>query len=426
MQRPESMSAVDASAAIERGSLTCEALARACLERIATREPIVHAWRELDADRMLTRARALDRAQRQGPLHGLPVAIKDIIATADFPTRYGSSIYADHRPSADAACVSLVMEQGAVIPGKTVTTEFAYFQPGPTANPKNPRHTPGGSSSGSAAAVADWMVPLALGTQTAGSVIRPAAFCGIVGFKPTYGRLNLTGVKPFAPSLDTLGCFARDVGDVELLRSALTGAAYQPLRPPAARVRVGVYRAREWSSAQLPAQQAVLDVAEHLLREADVRDVDVPGADAATDAQAIVMAFEAAHSLGYEFRTHRDALSVRLVELIETGLRVRYADYVAAQQAAASARMAFRAAFDAHDVLLTPSAPGEAPAGLDATGDPIFNRGATMLGVPAITLPVGIGQHELPIGVQLIGVWDRDRELLEIAQWVYARVRATC
>ena len=223
MQRPESMSAVDASAAIERGSLTCEALARACLERIATREPIVHAWRELDADRMLTRARALDRAQRQGPLHGLPVAIKDIIATADFPTRYGSSIYADHRPSADAACVSLVMEQGAVIPGKTVTTEFAYFQPGPTANPKNPLHTPGGSSSGSAAAVADWMVPLALGTQTAGSVIRPAAFCGIVGFKPTYGRLNLTGVKPFAPSLDTLGCFARDVGDVELLRSALTG-----------------------------------------------------------------------------------------------------------------------------------------------------------------------------------------------------------
>jgi Asp-tRNA(Asn)/Glu-tRNA(Gln) amidotransferase A subunit family amidase len=188
---------------------------------------------------------------------------------------------------------------------------------------------------------------------------------------------------------------------------------------------VGVYRAREWSSAQLPAQQAVLDVAEHLLREADVRDVDVPGADAATDAQAIVMAFEAAHSLGYEYRTHRDALSVRLVELIETGLRVRYADYVAAQQAAASARMAFRAAFDAHDVLLTPSAPGEAPAGLDATGDPIFNRGATMLGVPAITLPVGIGQHELPIGVQLIGVWDRDRELLEIAQWVYARVRAT-
>ena len=234
MQRPESMSAVDASAAIERGSLTSEALARACLERIATREPIVHAWRELDADRMLTRARALDRGQRQGPLHGLPVAIKDIIATADFPTRYGSSIYADHRPSADAACVSLVTEQGAVIPGKTVTTEFAYFQPGPTANPKNPRHTPGGSSSGSAAAVADWMVPLALGTQTAGSVIRPAAFCGIVGFKPTYGRLNLTGVKPFAPSLDTLGCFARDVGDVELLRSALTGAAYQPLRTPAA------------------------------------------------------------------------------------------------------------------------------------------------------------------------------------------------
>jgi len=426
MQRPESMSALDAAAAIERGSLTCEALARACLERIATREPVIHAWRELDAESTLARARELDRCHRLGPLHGLPIAIKDIIATADFPTGYGSSIYADYRPPADAACVSLVKAQGAVIAGKTVTTEFAYFQPGPTANPVNPRHTPGGSSSGSAAAVADWMVPLALGTQTAGSVIRPAAFCGIVGFKPTYGRLNLTGTKPFAPSLDTLGCFARDVGDIELLRSALTGETYRPLQPPAARVRVGIYRSREWNVAQPSTQQAVLDVAEHLRSGADVRDVDVPDADAATDAQATVMAFEAAQSLGYEYRVHRDALSPRLVELIETGLAVRYADYVAAQHAAASARSAFRATFDAHDVLLTPSAPGEAPAGLDATGDPIFNRGATMLGVPAVTLPVGKGDNGLPIGVQLIGAWDGDRELLAVAEWLYARVRADC
>jgi Asp-tRNA(Asn)/Glu-tRNA(Gln) amidotransferase A subunit family amidase len=424
MQRPESMSALDAAAAIERGSLTCEALARACLERIAAREPVVHAWRELDAERMLARARELDRSPRMGPLHGLPVAIKDIIATADFPTRYGSTIYEDHQPPADAACVSLVKAQGAVIPGKTVTTEFAYFQPGPTANPVNSHHTPGGSSSGSAAAVADWMVPLALGTQTAGSVIRPAAFCGIVGFKPTFGRLNLTGAKPFAPNLDTLGCFARDVGDIELLRSALTGDAYRPLQPPAARVRVGVYRSREWSIAEPQAQQVVLDVAEHLRSDADVLDVDVPAADAATDAQAIVMAFEAAQSLSHEYRAHRDALSPRLVGLIESGRAVSYADYVTALRAAAGARTAFRAVLDAYDVLLMPSAPGEAPRGLAATGDPIFNRGATMLGVPAITLPVGKGDHGLPLGVQLIGAWDRDRDLLAIAHWLYARVRA--
>src|SRR4051794_40134883 len=214
MKHPETLSALEAAAAIERGTLTCEALAHACLERIAAREAVVHAWRELDPARTLACARALDRQPRRGPLQGVPVAIKDIIATADWPTRHGSPIYADAVPVADAACVSLVRAQGGLIAGKTVTTEFASFHPGPTANPRNPLHTPGGSSSGSAAAVADSMVPLGLGTQTAGSIIRPAAFCGIVGFKPTFGRLNVTGIKPFAPSLDTLGCFARDVADV--------------------------------------------------------------------------------------------------------------------------------------------------------------------------------------------------------------------
>jgi Asp-tRNA(Asn)/Glu-tRNA(Gln) amidotransferase A subunit family amidase len=246
MQRPETMTALQAAAAIERGSLTCEALARACLERIAMREPFIHAWRELDPARTLARARELDRMPRRRPLHGLPVAVKDIIATTDFPTRHGSPIYSGHTPVADASCVAMLRSAGAVIPGKTVTTEFAYYQPGPTANPANPGHTPGGSSSGSAAAVADFMVPVGLGTQTAGSVIRPAAYCGIVGFKPTFGRLNLAGVKPFAPSLDTLGCMARDVADIELLRAVLTGEAYQSLEASLAHLRIGVYRTAEW------------------------------------------------------------------------------------------------------------------------------------------------------------------------------------
>jgi Asp-tRNA(Asn)/Glu-tRNA(Gln) amidotransferase A subunit family amidase len=423
MQSPESMTALCAVTAIEHGALTCEALARACLARIAAREPIVHAWRELDAQRMLERARDLDRGPRVGLLHGLPVAIKDIISTADFPTRYGSSIYADHHPPANAACVSLIEEQGAIIPGKTVTTEFAYFQPGPTTNPVNPSHTPGGSSSGSAAAVADFMVPLALGTQTAGSVIRPAAFCGIVGYKATYGRLNLTGIKPFAASLDTLGCFARDVDDVELVRSALSGDEYRPLPSLTTRPRIGVCRSTKWV-AESDAERAVRDALALLRNDADVREFDASCIDAATDAQAIVMAFEAAQSLHYEYRVHRDALSARLAELIETGRRIRWADYIAALDAARGARRSLRAAFESHDVLLSPRAPGEAPMGLDATGDPIFNRGVTMLGLPAVTLPAGVGEHEMPLGVQLIGREDCDRELLSIARWIHARTRS--
>ena len=424
MQSPESMSASSAVTAIERGALTCEALARACLARIAAREPIVHAWRELDAQRMLARARELDRGSRRGLLHGLPVAIKDIIATADFPTRYGSSIYDDYRPPADAACVSLIQAQGAVIPGKTVTTEFAYFKPGPTTNPVNPRHTPGGSSSGSAAAVADFMVPLALGTQTAGSVIRPAAFCGIVGYKATHGRFNLTGVKPFAPSLDTLGCFAREVDDVELLRSALSAHEYRPLPTPAARLRIGLCRSPTWDVVESDAERAVRDVLALLRNDVDVRDFDASPIDAATDAQAVVMAFEASQSLHYEYRVHRGALSARLAELIETGRRVQWADYIAALGAAATARRSMRAAFEVHDVLLTPSAPGEAPIGLEATGDPIFNRGVTMLGLPAVTLPAGHGARQMPLGVQLIGAWDSDRELLAFARSIHARIRS--
>lgn len=425
MMRPEMMSALHAAAAIERGTLTCEALARACLERIDAREPGVHAWREFDAARTLARARELDRLPRQGLLHGLPVAIKDIIATADLPTRHGSPIYANDVPDADAACVSLVRAQGALIPGKTVTTEFAYYQPGPTANPRNPLHTPGGSSSGSAAAVADWMVPLGLGTQTAGSIIRPAAFCGIVGFKPTFGRLNVTGIKPFAPSLDTLGCLARDVADVELLRSALTGGAYRPLEAPAARLRVGVYRSADWPEAQASSQRAVLDVADALRPDADVGDVDpLPDGQAATDAQRVIMAFESAQSLGYEYRAHRDALSARLAELLEAGLNIGYDEYVSAQHDAARARDALRGVLADYDVLITPGAPGEAPVGLDATGDPVFNRLWTMLGVPAVTVPVMSGPSGMPIGVQLIGAWDRDRELLAIAHRIEERVRA--
>jgi Asp-tRNA(Asn)/Glu-tRNA(Gln) amidotransferase A subunit family amidase len=234
----------------------------------------------------------------------------------------------------------------------------------------------------------------------------------------------MTGIKPFAPSLDTLGCFARDVADVELLRTALTGDAYRPLGAPDHRLRVGVYRSVDWTRADASSQQAVLDVARVLARQADLRDVDpLPQPHATADAQRIIMAFEAARSLGHEYRTHRNALSARLAELLDAGSGIGYADYEAAQQVAAATRDALRVALADRDVLITPSAPGEAPVGLDGTGDPAFNRLWTMFGVPAVTIPVADGPNGLPIGVQLIGPWDQDRELLTIAQWLDARVR---
>ena len=231
-----SLSGVDIAARIARGELTCEAVARACLARIAEREPVLHAWAFIDEELVLAAAQRLDAARERGPLHGVPVGIKDIIDTADMPTQMGSPIYAGYRPAADAACVGLLRAAGALIAGKTVTAEFAGSHPGPTTNPHDPARTPGGSSSGSAAAVAAGMIPIALGTQTGGSVHRPASYCGIVGFKPTRALVNRGGVKPAAEKLDVVGILARDLDDVRLAFAALTNVAP---RAAAARVRPG-------------------------------------------------------------------------------------------------------------------------------------------------------------------------------------------
>src|SRR5207248_9308092 len=217
------LSATAAARKLHAREITAEKLLRHCLERIGEREPVVHAWTFIDAEAAIRHAQKLDAHATTGLLHGLPIAVKDLMDTADMPTAYGSPIYANHRPAADAACVALARAAGAVVVGKTVTTEFATFHPGPTCNPRNPMHTPGGSSSGSAAAVADWMVPLAFGTQTAGSIIRPAAYCGVVGYKPTYGTINRVGTKMISDTLDTLGALARTVADAALFVAALSG-----------------------------------------------------------------------------------------------------------------------------------------------------------------------------------------------------------
>jgi Asp-tRNA(Asn)/Glu-tRNA(Gln) amidotransferase A subunit family amidase len=418
MTEPHDLSVVAAAAEIAAGRLTAEALVESCLARIAEREPTVGAWEFLDRVQARTQARALDRGPRRGPLHGVPVGIKDIIDTQDMPTGCGSPIYRDRRCAWDAACVALLRAAGAVILGKTVTTEFAYFQPGKTANPHNSQHTPGGSSSGSAAAVADRMVPAALGTQTAGSIIRPAAFCGVVGYKPTFGSFSLAGIKPFSPSLDTLGVFARAVEDLPLLRRALLGAEEQS--PPPAPPRIGLCRTAHWSVAE-PATHNAIEQAATQLAAAGAAVTETEGAadfGALTEAQKIIMAFEAARSYASELLFHKAAVSTKLRELAAAGLACPMADYGRAQALAEDARRKLDDRFREVDVMLAPSAIGEAPKGLGATGDPIFNRTWTLLHVPTITLPLFTGPSGLPAGIQLIGRRGDDARLIAAAAWV--------
>ena len=422
MDALNSLTATEAAAEIANGRITSEALVAACLERIAARESAVGAWQALEPEAALDQARQRDREPARGPLHGVPVGIKDIIDTADLPTEFGTSIYAGHRPAWDAACVAALRAAGAVILGKTVTTEFAYFEPRKTANPHDPSRTPGGSSSGSAAAVADSMVPLALGTQTAGSVIRPAAFCGVLGYKGTYGLFNMGGIKAFAPSLDTLGGIARSVADLELLNRVLVGAempAPQFDPPP----RIGLCRTHEWPQASDESRQAV-ERAAALFNDAGaaVAEAVLPSSFAdLCGAQARVLAFESARTFFYEWMHHRQRISAKLAETIEQGLACDYRAYRAALALGEAARREIETLFAEHDVLLAPSAVGEPPT-KDSTGDPLFNRLWTFLHVPCINVPGFSGPNGLPVGVQLIAARHNDRGLLAAAAWAAARI----
>lgn len=420
-------SALDAVTALAQGRLTCEALVGACLDRIAAREPEVHAWTHLAAEAALAEARRLDRQSDGGPLKGLPIGVKDLIDTADMPTTYGSPLYAGHRPVRDASCVALARSAGAIVLGKTVTTEFAYFEPGPTTNPHNPGHTPGGSSSGSAAAVADGMVPLAFGTQTAGSIIRPAAFCGCVGYKPTYGLLDATGIRPFAWSLDTLGVFAADVADAAFFASVL--AARPDLRVDGrdrGGPRIGVCRTPEWSAADASSQTALMLAAERLGKAgAFLRVVVLPSLfERLGRAQWTVMAYEAARSVHPEMRSRPEGVSPGMRALADAGMALSSSDYDDAKGLAGQARSVLAGEMDGLDLLLVPATCGEAPEGLASTGDPLFNRGWTLLGAPAVSLPHGAGPKGLPLAVQLVGRRGGDGSLLAAAAWAERVLRA--
>ena len=417
-------SLIEVVAAISRRELTCEALVHECLARIEAREPLVHAWAHLDPQQALAQARALDAGTAVNPLHGVPVGVKDVFDTFDMPSAYGSPIYAGQRPAADAAVVALLRGSGGMVLGKTVTTEFATFTPGVTTNPHNPAHTPGGSSSGSAAAVADGMVLAAFGTQTIGSVIRPAAFCGVVGYKPSFGLLPRVGVKAISDCLDTVGCFTRSVADATYFVGAL---ARRPLMVGSdiAAPRIGLCLTAQWPHA-LPETQALFEALGPRLSAAGAfaRDFAMPAIyDGINAAQDVIAAVEMAACLADEHRRFRALLSQRLRERLDDGVAVRVVEYDAALTLARQCRSGFAAAIEGFDVLVTPSAPGEAPAGLASTGDPVFNRTWSLMHTPSVQVPITLGPKGLPLGLQVVGRIGDDARTLAAAHWIETRLR---
>lgn len=421
MTEPCDLTALAARRAIAAGQLNAEALARSCLERVEAREPEVQAWEALDAEALLAQARQCDSGGANGLLHGLPLGVKDIIATAGLPTGNGSPIYAGAMLPFDAAVVALTRLAGGVVMGKTVTTEFACYQPGKTRNPRNPAHTPGGSSSGSAAAVAAGMVPLALGTQTAGSVVRPAAFCGVVGYKPSYGLIEAAGVKTLARNLDTVGVFTRSVADAALYVEAVTGV---PLLEAAERAQcpavIGLCRSPAWPAAS-PAMQAAFEALPERLAPmgARVRDVELPAPfPDALAAQERIMAHEAFRALSHEWFAHREQLSRKLAAMLEQGREIPRATYEADLALRAACRAMIAGVFADVDVLLVPSAPGAAPRWEEGTGNPAFNRLWTLLGTPCVNVPGLRDEQGLPLGVQVVAAPGADARALAAAAWL--------
>ena len=424
MSTANELSAAEAVARLQSGSLTAESLTEACLDRIAARQSI-KAWAYLDPDYALAQARAADGAGRPGLLAGLPVGVKDVIDTADMPTEHGSPIYRGNRPFADAACVALIRSAGGTILGKTVTTEFANRFPGATVNPHNPAHTPGGSSSGSAAGVADFQMPVGLGTQTGGSTIRPAAFCGVVGYKPSLGEFSRSGIKLQCPNLDTLGVICRSLDDIALMRAVLIGMPHRRIDRAGGVPRIGVCRTPGWDGADA-ATQGLIERTASALAKAGAAVSNVAFAAEIADIGAHhrrIFNYEAARNYAYEYDNHHDRVSAVLRDTVLTpGRQLPLDDYIEALETAEAFRRHLDDIFAGVDVLLTPSTAGEAPEGFGSTGDPRFNSIWTLGWVPCVTLPAGTGPKGLPLGIQLVGARFADEALLDAAAWVEARL----
>jgi len=426
--------AVKLAQMIAIGEASPETVTRSFIDAIREREHEVQAFAWFDADQALAAARMLHLVSRRGPLHGLPFAVKDNIDTQDMPTGYGSPIYEGHRPDIDAICVAQLKGAGGFVLGKTVSAELANFTPGPTRNPLGLEHTPGGSSSGSAAAVAAHFAPLALGTQTAGSVIRPAAFCGVVGYKPSHGVLPRAGIKPVSDMLDEVGVFARSVEDAALAAAIMAAKpAWKELPHDGLRGAspvIGLVPTSQ-ANAAAPSMLAALDnVFRHLLQRGARRaDITWPRVfDGLFAAQRNVQLFETARALAAEFAYRRSQLSGRLIALIEQGRALSVDEYAAALQLRRACVAAIDSLFGAADLIVTPSAPGEAPKGIGSTGDPVFNRPWQLLGCPMISIPIpgalGRGESGLPLGVCLVGRPGEDARLWAAAGWIEAKLRS--
>jgi len=421
----QTQGALELAHALRDGRITAEAAATHCLKRVAATEAAVQAWTFIDPQHVVAQAREADRCRAAGlpcgPLHGLPVGIKDIIDTADMPTENGTVLHAGRRPAADAALVAKLRAAGAVIMGKTVTTELATYAPGKTRNPHNPEHTPGGSSSGSAAAVAARMLPLAVGTQTNGSVVRPAAFCGVWGYKPTAGLIPREGVLLQSQTFDQVGVFARDLAGAALLAEVLCNAQDRPALLAAAtcsipqKPRLALVRTPQWLRAEASTRAAI----ELLASRAGAVECGMPVAAApAWDWHRCVMETEIAENFAAEWAQGRERLSVSLQGQIERGLAVAAAEYREALAQIPKVNAAFEPIFAQYDAILTPAVAGEAPRGLGSTGDPAFCTLWTFCGMPALSLPLLNGPSGLPLGVQLVAPRGGDARLLRAARWL--------
>ena len=421
------LSATEIAAAIDAGDTSCEAVTRALLNRIEEREPTVDAWEYLDPDAALAAARKLDAGAPKGLIHGVPIGVKDIIDTHDMPTTHGSPIHKDNQPCVDAPCVALVRGAGALALGKTVTSEFAAQKAGKTKNPHNPNHSPAGSSSGSAAAVADFMVPVAFGTQTGGSIVRPGAFCGCIGYKPTYGDYNPLGVHDNTRSVDTLGMMTRTMEDQALLRAVMTHQPYRAIQTAVmGELRIGVCRTPNWDLADDPTKECLLKAASDLSAAgAIVKDFNLPeGFKAAMEGFDAVSGYEISRTLAYEWFNYPDSLSDNMrLNRVPNGLKGSPTEYQAGLAALSDYRRRYASSLENWDVLITPSAPGEAPADVTTIGEPPFNRIWTGLYGPAINLPLYTGPQNLPIGLQVIGHAGQDDRFLDAADAIYRALR---
>jgi len=438
----ESLGICDAVALTGSGKVDCLELVDACVSRIEKFEPTIKAWATFDADRVRKQANSLDERRRSGKpagrLHGIPVGIKDIIDTALIPTEFGSSLFSGRLPKTDATLVSRLKAEGAIIMGKTVTAAMATFMPGPTTNPHDPGRTPGGSSSGSAAAVAAFMTPGAVGTQTNGSVIRPASYCGTVGYKPSFGLIPRTGILTQSPFLDQVGVFTRKVEDAALLAEVMMGpdnadraSIAHPVAPPLQRIcngqpplppKFGLVRTAIWDQAEKATREGFAELQEALGEQVEI--VDLPSSfDAVWDHLKIINEAEMAAWYGAFFDRSPGHFDDRFTGQIQRGRSVSAIDYMAAMYHRERLLGVLDELFDTYDVLLTPAAAGAAPEGLGSTGSPAFCTTWTYCGVPTVSLPLLYDEDSLPIGVQLVGQYLDDGRLLRTARWLHEQMQ---